>query len=157
MQQLKIEYYPIVKKWNKIKKYINSPEVQEILVSDFNKFTYGKWGMEFKHGMKPIEFETCDWSWDKKGRKPAYWDYVKHSACHWVVNFNLKLAQLAEPKKEWRILTSQKHSTVWDGNCTLFDMNFLALGIDANDAFNLAKHKELKVGKKLTVYFATKK
>ena len=42
-----------------------------------------------------------------------------------LVNFNLILAQLAEPKKEWRIVTSQLHSTVWDGELTLFDLNGL--------------------------------
>ena len=32
-----------------------------------------------------------------------------------------------EPKKEWRIITSRIHSTVWDGEHTLFDLNGLAL------------------------------
>jgi hypothetical protein len=37
------------------------------------------------------------------------------------------LAQLVEPKKEWRIVTSLIHSTVRDGEYTLFDLNGLAL------------------------------
>ena len=40
---------------------------------------------------------------------------MKHAACHWLVNFALELAQLVEPDRKWRIITSDKHSTVWDG------------------------------------------
>jgi hypothetical protein len=57
--------------------------------------------------------------------------YVKHAACHWLVNFALELAQHVEPNRAWRIITSQEHSTVWDGKDTLFDFNFLALGVTA--------------------------
>ncbi len=51
---------------------------------------------------------SCDWGWDRRGRPPKYWDYVKHGACHWLVNFNLELANLAKPKRIWRILMSDK-------------------------------------------------
>jgi hypothetical protein len=48
---------------------------------------------------------------------------VKHAACHWLVNFALRLAILAEPARPWQIVSSQAHSTVWDGQSTLFDCN----------------------------------
>ena len=35
-------------------------------------------------------------------------------------------------------MTSDRHSTVWDGEQTLFDFNFTALGFDAEDAWDLA-------------------
>lgn len=150
-----MKYYPIVKKWQKIKPLIQEKQVQDILVEDFNKFTFGRWKQTFKHGNKPVEFETCDWRFSVQGRHPEYWDYVKHAACHWLVNFNLKLAQLVEPKREWQILTSEKHSTVWDGNETLFDMQFLALGIDPQEAFDMAYEGNLlEIGKPLKVYLA---
>lgn len=151
-----MKYYPISKNWPKIKKFIETKEVQEVLVTNFNKYTFGRWGKEFKAGMVPCEFESCDWDIDHRGRRPAYWSYVKHAACHWLVNFNLKLAMLVEPKREWRIVTTQKHSTVWDGEETLFDFNFSALGVDPNEAWKLAntKGKRLKIGKFMTVYFA---
>jgi hypothetical protein len=63
---------------------------------------------------------------------------VKHSACHWLVNFNLRLAELVMPKREWHIVTSDKHSTVWDGISTLFDLNFHALGIPPMEAYSMA-------------------
>lgn len=149
-----MEYYPFTQRWRKIKPHLSNKQVQDVLVSDFNKFTFGRWGEYFKHGMVPFEFESCDWHCDRKGKRPAFWDYVRHSACHWVVNFNLELAKLVEPKKQWRIVTSQGHSTVWDGENTLFDMNFCALGIEPNEAFKIANKKQLPIGKKLTVYYA---
>jgi hypothetical protein len=75
-------------------------------------------------------------------------------ACHWLVNFTLRLAMLVQPKKRWRIITSEKHSTVWDGGDTLFDFNFQAFGIDPNECFDAAFEKELEPGKYKRVYFA---
>ena len=54
----------------------------------------------------------------------------------------------------WHILSGQEHSTVWDGELTLFDMNFSALGLPPQEAFALAWERELKPGKQLTVHFA---
>jgi hypothetical protein len=59
-----------------------------------------------------------------------------------------------QPKKPWRIITSEDHSTVWDGNDTLFDFNFQAFGIDPNECFDLAFDEELTPGTPLTVDFA---
>jgi hypothetical protein len=70
------------------------------------------------------------------------------------VNFALRLATLAEPKRPWRILTSDQHSTVWDGQRTLFDLNSLALGGTPQDAFDRAYEEELPVGEQLEVHFA---
>ena len=148
-----MKYYDIPKHWTKrIDPHIES--VRCILTRDFNKFTWGRWRKKFTDQDVPHGFDSCDWRWRHKGRHPRYWDYVCHSACHWLVNFNLRLAQLVEPKREWRILTSQEHSTVWDGAETLFDFNFLALGVPADEAFQLANEKHLPVGKELKVYFA---
>lgn len=149
-----MKYYPFSKKWKKLKPLIESDLVQTIMVEDFNKFTYGRWRKKFQKGMKPLDFESCDWYMDRKGRKPQFWNYVKHSACHWVVNFQLELAQLAEPKKKWRIITSQDHSVVWDGEETLFDMNFCALGVSPEESFTTANKKQLPIGQKLKVYLA---
>jgi len=151
-----MKYYPIQKKWSKIKTHLSDKEVQRLLVRDFNKFTMGRWNQQFKEGMTPHEFESCDWWLDHRGRMPEYWNYVKHAACHWLVNMQLALAKKVEPKKRWRIISSQDHSTVWDGEETLFDFNFSALGVDPNEAFELAmqENKVLPEGKYLRVYMA---
>jgi hypothetical protein len=152
-----MQYYPIVKNWRKIKKYLNDKNLNDTLDEDFNKFTYGRWKMKFPSDKIrfPRDIETCDWEWGIKGRHPEYFNYVKHSACHWLVNFNLELAKLVEPKRQWRILTSDSHSTVWDGKDTLFDFNFSALQVNPNDAFKIANREELEIDQKIVVNYAT--
>ena len=149
-----IRYYPFVRKWQRIRPHLTNPEFRAILERDFNKFTFGTWGQRFGPGQFPFELETCGWDWERRGRHPEYWKYVKHAACHWLVNANLKLAELAEPKRPWRILTAQAHSTVWDGEVVLFDMSYSALMVPPEVAFARACGRELKPGKQLTVHMA---
>jgi hypothetical protein len=61
---------------------------------------------------------------------------------------------LVMPERPWRIITSEKHSTVWDGGDLIFDFNFQAFGIDPNECFADAADNELPPGKYLRVYFA---
>jgi len=110
----------------------------------------------YEDGAKPERYDSSDWRCDRRGRPAAYWDYVCHSACHWVVDLALFVAQSCFPSVDWRIITSQKHTTVWNGDCekpVLFDINFSALGVEASEALKLAaKGRELKVGKYLKNY-----
>ena len=152
-----MKYYPIVKNWRKIKKHLNNKQLNDILVFEFNKYTYGCWEIEFKHGEFPSKYETCMWDLGIIGRRPTYFRYVKHGACHWLVNFNLKLASLVEPKKQWRVVTSDAHSTVWDGEKTLFDMNYSALGVDPDDAFERANKEQLKVNEFMPIGLAPRR
>src|SRR4051812_16404523 len=149
-------YFDPVRNWNRIRPHLKG--LEPILVRDFNRFTFGRWGQTFEAGMLPYEFETCDWRTQRRGRPPRYWQYVKHSACHWLVNHGLELAMAVVPDSEWRIVTSQLHSTVYDGHGMLFDFNFLALGASPEQAYRLARNagkgRSLKPGKHLTVYFA---
>ena len=98
-----------------------------------------------RHGAAPVK--SCDWWCDHRGRLPAYWSYTKHSACHWLVNFTLRLAQLVESETAVADITSQKHSTVWDGERLLFDFNFRAMQISPEQCFALAYGKELEPNK----------
>src|SRR5215470_4114609 len=93
----KIRYYDLRKNWRKVRPHLDNPRVVDTLVRDFNKFTYGRWRQRFTAGRYPREFESCDWDIGHRGRHPHFWKYVKHSACHWLVNFALELAQLVEP------------------------------------------------------------
>jgi hypothetical protein len=150
-----IRYYDLQRHWTKrIMPHLADKKLGDILVKDFNKFTYGRWRKEFHSGDLPRKFESCDWGWDHRGPEPRFWAYVKHAACHWLVNFNLRLATLAEPTRRWRILTSDDHSTVWDGRRTLFEFNYLAFGVSPKECFELANETELPIGKRLRVYYA---
>lgn len=151
-----MKYYNIVKNWRKIKRFLNDKKLNDILVRDFNKFTWGRWHQKFELGKFPRDYESCSWEFGIIGRHPEYFKYVKHSACHWLVNFNLRLVQLVEPSKNWRIITSQEHSTVFDGNDTLFDFNFMALGISPEEAFKIANKEniQLEINRFMKVYMA---
>lgn len=72
------------------------------------------------------------------------------------MNFNLRLAQLVEPGRPWRILTGDARSTVRDGGRTLFEFTHLALSIPADECYRLANGRELKPGQELWVYLASK-
>ncbi|MBR1187301.1 hypothetical protein [Bradyrhizobium sp. AUGA SZCCT0160] len=149
-------YYDPVRNWKRIQPHLK--RFEPILVRDFNRFTYGRWGQSFEAGMVPRQFESCDWDIDHRGREPRYWQYVKHAACHWLVNHSLELAQAVMPASEWRILSSELHSTVYDGHGMLFDFNFCALGIEPEEAYlmsrNEGKGRILKPGKHLRCYYA---
>jgi len=144
-----LKYYDLLKNWRKVKPHLGDPELNDVLVREFNKYTTGMFGKEFTRGRYAREFDRFDWRLEQRGRPPRYWDYVCTEACHWLVNFTLRLAVLVEPNRPWRIITSQKHSTVWDGEETLFDFNFQALGIPPLRCFKLSREEELLPGQSL--------
>jgi hypothetical protein len=155
-----IEYYDLVKNWKKVKPHLRDPELNKILVRDMNKFTYGRRREKFTHGMVPGEHDRgCAWDFDDETgefKKPQkFWQYVCFGACHWLVNFNLRLAQLVAPERPWRILTSRRHSTVWDGDKLLFELNYQAFGEPPVACFLNARSggRELEVGASLQVHF----
>jgi hypothetical protein len=141
-----MRYYDLKKHWSKVSPHLQNPEVVDALVRDFGKYTKKRYNQTFKAGQYPRDFETCLWDVGHKGREPAYWKYVKHGACHWLANFELKLARLVEPKKPWRIITSDLHSTVWDREKTLFEFNAQAMGTSPQKCFDLACDEELAPG-----------
>src|SRR5215469_1020441 len=149
-----MKYYDLKRNWRKVQPHVQSPPVQKVLARNLNKLTYGKWRKRFEPGMKPFDFESCDWHLFRRGRHPAYWQYVKHGACHWLVNFWLVTAQRTLPNRPWRIITSDKHSTVWDGEELLFDFNFQAFGIDPDECFASANEEELPIGEHRKTYMA---
>ena len=150
-----MKYVDIQKRWKSVKKYYQSPEATAIWKSEMRLFglTRPMWEPCEIHSV--CQMDSCDWRYGhgRKGPEPAYWSYVCHAACHWTCNLHLYVARHAEPKVPWRIISSHKHSTVWDGAHRLWDGNFLALGICPNEAFNLAYNQSdslmLPVGQSL--------
>ena len=147
-------YYDLKKNWRKVKPHLSDPMLNYLLVYDFNKFTRGRWRKPFLHGQYPAEF-CCDRSPDNEDRRPryAFMNYVAHGACHWLVNFALRLATLVEPDREWRIITSKYHSTVWDGRDKLFEFNWQAFGELPEECFHAAYDVELPLGKYMDADF----
>jgi hypothetical protein len=140
--------------WTELAGCLRDRELQRILLSDFNKFTVGRWSIPFLPVHVPADFVDIDCPRARGPSRHAYHDYVRAGACHWLVNFNVRLAAIAMPSGAWRIITSGDHSTVWDGDRTIFDLNYFALGIGAADCFQRAGCRELKQGTYLKTYLA---
>jgi hypothetical protein len=122
---------------------------------DFGKYVRGRWDRDFLAEQFPGDFADW-WRQGKAGRRPQWWRYVSAGACHWLVNTALRMAALVEPARPWRVITSDEHSTVWDGRDMLFEFNFQAFGISADECFALATEadahpRELKPGKERKV------
>ena len=87
----RLRYYDLRRNSQKMARHFSDPLLNTLLVEDFNKFTIGGWGKPFKHGQFPDEFDVSDWRLYRRGRQPRFWKYVASYACHWLVNFNLRL------------------------------------------------------------------
>jgi len=143
-----VNYYPIQKRWRKVGPIYRSEMAAAIWYPDME--AYGRqrasdYGYEWRSKpytpeLFPEDWDSCDWRWShgRRGPQPAFWRWCTHGACHWLVGLSLFVAMRAEPDRPWRIVTSDKHSTVWDGDQTLWDGNFLALGVPVTDAWDLA-------------------
>lgn len=159
----KVNYYPMQKNWRKIGPSYRRPELKRLIYNEMESYACGRaadLGIDYEYSdfnldVLPSHYDSCNWRWGIgsgiRGRKPAFWDYVCHSACYWTAQINLAVAMKTEPRHEWRLVSSDKHTTVWDGETTLFDGNFLALGVPANEAWELAAEQDdsaiLPVGK----------
>ena len=86
MNRPRMKYYNLSKNWRKVRPHLDNPRVAETLVRDFNKYTCGRWRERFTAGRYPCEFESCDWRFERRGRPPHFWRYVKHTACHWLLS-----------------------------------------------------------------------
>lgn len=149
-------YFPIQQRWRKLKPiFESSAHIWRPNMDDFRRQRAETNGFKYTpnpaRDVLPSWHDHCDWRCDRRGKHPAFWDYVCHSACHWVADMCLYVAQTAYPKVPWRVVSSQKHSTVWNGDMehpVLFDTNFLALGVSAPDALRLASRgRALKPGR----------
>ena len=163
-----MKYFDFRKHWGKkVKPFVDDIDIREQLDEDFSKYVEGRaaacigpHGWNYVPGSEPHEYESCHWSQGHKGRRPDYWRFVKHEACHWLVNFQLLLANRALPTYQWRIVSSDYHSTVWNGiegkGGVLFDLNFYSLGMTITDAERLAlrdsSSRVLAPGELLTVF-----
>jgi hypothetical protein len=134
-----IKYYDLKKHWTKkIMPFLGDSELNSVLVRDLNKYTIGWCAQPFGPDQYPADIENGDWGFGDHGPRPRYWRYVKFGTCHWIANFALRLATLVDPLQQWQIVSSERHTTVWDGFDTLFEFNHQAMGMDAPTSFYLA-------------------
>jgi hypothetical protein len=51
--QRPMKYYDLKKNWRRVRPHLADKKLNNILVKDFNKFTFGRWRQEFTHGRIP--------------------------------------------------------------------------------------------------------
>lgn len=149
------KYFPLGRHWQRLGRIFRSEQAEAIWRPCMEDYSFqraqanGYDHKSIRHQEYPCGYESCDWRWDYKWH-PKFWKYACHSACHWVCDLALYAAKTEYPETPWRILSSQKHSTVWNGSTedpVLFDINFLAMGVPPEQAIKLASRgREYKVG-----------
>jgi hypothetical protein len=144
----RMKYVPIQQQWRKLGPLYRSFNAAAIWFPEMEAFSFSRAedrGYPYRPAkltpdLLPSHYDSCDWRFcrDRPGPAPSFWDYACHGACHWTCSLHLWVAMQVQPDRPWRIVTTNKHSTVWDGEHTLWDGNFLALGIPADEAWELA-------------------
>ncbi len=151
----RVIYVNIQKYWRKLKPLFESPEATKIWQRNFVDYYEQRKSNCVKSGhskarepwrlvlSSPSQFDSCDWRYHDQppGPRPRFWDYACHSACHWVADLGMFVATRGFPQMDWCIITSEKHSTVWNGSIKypmLFDINFSAIGVAPDEAWKLA-------------------
>ena len=147
-------FYPIQSQWRKLKPIYESEEARKIWYPEMCAYLQvRREERNIVNGRIPANtpdtwpstFDCNDWrcGTTRRGRHPGYWRFVCHSACHWVANLNLYVATKAEPDRDWQIISSDLHSTVWDAATkNLWETNFMAFGISARETYRMATHGE---------------
>ena len=104
-----MRYFDFRKHWRrKCRPHLDNPDLKQQLDVDFALYCEGRQDQCRAMGYEsaawsynphrfPRDYESCDWSCGHRGPEPDYWRYVKHGACHWLANFQLRLAQLVYP------------------------------------------------------------
>lgn len=143
-----VDFYPLQRRWRKVGPIYRSDMARAIWLPEMKAYQRQRmsdYGVTYAYpeetpDLRPSDWESSDWRYTcgRRGPEPAYWQYLTHGSCHWMCNLHLWVAVRAESDRPWRIVTSGKHSTVWDGDQTLWDPQFMALGVSATDAWDLA-------------------
>lgn len=146
-------YVDIQRRWRKFGPIFKSKEAKSIWLPNMIEYGHvraedynGKFEYDPKRFRLPSSFDSCDWRYhdQPRGPSPHFWDYVCHSACHWLVDLCLYVAIESEPDFPWSIITSDGHSAVWNRSVEfpmLFDANFLALEVCPKEAWSILHGK----------------
>lgn len=156
-----LQFFDAVSNWDQIEPHLTDEEFRRVLHHDFGKLVFGRYrktyptpGREF-----PVDWSDPEGTPRLPGPEAPYQRWVCSDACFWLVNsVGLRLATLVEPKRDWRIVYSNVHSTCWDGEETLWDFYGLCFIGDPHqavfDAFCEFPSRQLPVRTYKEVVFA---
>lgn len=141
-----IRFYDIGTQWNKLRPIFRAPETRDVwfyemclwyhypMCSESLLETFDTIHQDKRY---PRCFTDCEWR-KAQGEEPEWFNWACENACHYLVSLNLFVAQTIAPKRKWRIVSSDLHSTVWDGETTLFDINAYCFKEDIVETWELA-------------------
>jgi hypothetical protein len=75
-----VKYYDLKQYWPRVKRHLGDKELNDTLVLDFNKYTWGLWREKFTHGQFPTDFENCDLAIEP-GRTTASFLEIHETRC----------------------------------------------------------------------------
>ena len=155
-----MNYVDARKLWKKTKHLYQSEKARDIWFPALCKMRslniHGGWNLmsldelqwkvvEFDHRINdvsellPHHFDSMGWRYFEKGEThPKYWDYVCSRACHFMIKLYHWVIVQALPEHDWQIISSDSHSTIWNGKDLIYDPAFQALQISAGKCFDLA-------------------
>ena len=104
----------------------------------------GQWARTEDPLWLPEDVDSCDWRWSaSQGRPPLFWQYVCHSACHWMVEANIQVAKQLFPDLDWIVVSGNLHSTVVAPEEKLcFDLQYVALQVSLKGGFEMLFGKD---------------
>ena len=79
-----------------------------------------------KSSRYPVDYDSSDWRCDVEDA-PWWYTYVCLGNCHAMARLSLIVMKQVEPEVDWQIVSSDEHSTCWDGGHRIFDMNYMAI------------------------------
>ena len=124
---LQMKYCDTKREWNSIRPFVDeTEEATSIWYYRFERYARSlNWSPKpLTPTLTPSGYDSCDWrsghyedprSVTRRGRRPRFWQYACFGSCHFNVYLNLYLAECIEPDRVWVVVSSDKHSTVWDG------------------------------------------
>jgi hypothetical protein len=154
-----VEFFDAVSEWPRIQPHLGDAEFNRILNRDFHRFVYGRWREPFPTKERPLpgDFEGYNGHVGRYlGPDGPYRAYILDLACHWLVNSQLRLAQLVLPNMQWRIIASRQNHTVWNSDGLLFDLVSQGLygSADISFEFSFGFGRLLAPGEYLPVKYA---
>jgi hypothetical protein len=134
---LDCEYFDHRKHWRKLQPIFESDEIKDVSNREMNSFKladYHPGNRVYRTFRYPEEYDYGDWRfWRGRGRPANYLKWVCAGSCHWSAVVNLHVLKIYQPEIPWQLVTSRDHSTVWDGNKLIFDMQYYALTVPIDE------------------------
>jgi hypothetical protein len=143
------QYFDIEAHWDGLEPIYESDNVKLACRVEYNSLLIARWLVDgkcyplelHKNFKYPEFFDETDWRTEQP-EKP-YYKWTCSESCHWISNVNLLVAMFYQPEREWRLIKSREHSTVWDGETTIFETQFLALGIPVEETINIINNSKI--------------